>query len=72
MIRLAASLIALSLLAGCGIKGGLERPSPIWGGENAVARERAQTEEERAEAERRRQGVTEPGEASPTIPPLPE
>lgn len=72
MIRFAASLLALSLLAGCGIKGGLERPGPLWGDENAVARDRAQTEADRAEAERRRQGQAEPGEASPTIPPLPE
>jgi hypothetical protein len=31
MTRAALALLALTLLAGCGITGGLERPGPLWG-----------------------------------------
>ena len=60
MKRIALSLLALSLLAGCGIKGGLDRPSPMWNNEEAIAREQARLEEERAESERRRAGAPAP------------
>jgi predicted small lipoprotein YifL len=55
MKRIALGLVALAALAGCGMKGGLERPGPMWDSEEAVAAERARLEEERAESERRRQ-----------------
>lgn len=48
MMRLVVSALALSLLAGCGIKGGLERPDPMWNREEAIARECARAEAERA------------------------
>ena len=75
MMRIALSLLALSILAGCGIKGGLDRPSPMWSSDEAIAREQARLEEERAESERRRarppaatpspQSPLEQGEANP-------
>ncbi|HRP10785.1 MAG TPA: hypothetical protein PLK37_07120 [Terricaulis sp.] len=36
MSRLVFSLSALALLAGCGIPGGLERPDPMWGSDEAL------------------------------------
>jgi hypothetical protein len=39
MTRFVLSLAAFGLLAGCGIPGGLERPDPLWGSEEAIARE---------------------------------
>jgi hypothetical protein len=39
MTRLILSLSALALLASCGIPGGLERPDPMWGSEEAIAHE---------------------------------
>ncbi len=48
MIRLVVSALALSLLAGCGIKGGLERPDPMWNSDEAIAATCARLEEERA------------------------
>ena len=39
MTRLVLSLSALALLAGCGIPGGLDRPDPMWGSEQAIAHE---------------------------------
>ena len=39
MTRFILSLSALALLVGCGIPGGLERPDPIWGAEDAIAHE---------------------------------
>ncbi len=57
MKRIALSLLALSFLAGCGIKGGLDRPDPMWNSDEAVAREQARLEEERAASERRRAGA---------------
>ncbi|GAM98378.1 hypothetical protein U91I_02011 [alpha proteobacterium U9-1i] len=48
MTRLVISALALSLLAGCGIKGGLERPGPMWNRDEATsegcARQRAERE----------------------------
>jgi hypothetical protein len=54
MTRAALALLALTLLAGCGIKSGLERPGPLWGetapsganGEAAPADEDADDEDE--------------------------
>lgn len=60
MKRIALSLLALSFLAGCGIKGGLDRPDPMWNSEEAIAREQARLEEERAASERRRAGAAAP------------
>ncbi len=31
MKRIAIALLALSCLAGCGLKGDLDRPPPLWG-----------------------------------------
>lgn len=42
------AFLALTLLAGCGIKGGLERPDPMWNSDEAIARECARAEAERA------------------------
>jgi len=39
MIRLVMGFAALALVSGCGIPGELERPDPIWGSEQAIARE---------------------------------
>jgi len=39
MTRFALSLAVLGLLAGCGIPGGLARPEPIWGSEDAIRHE---------------------------------
>ncbi|HRK63303.1 MAG TPA: membrane lipoprotein lipid attachment site-containing protein [Terricaulis sp.] len=39
MKRFILSLSALATLAGCGIPGGLERPDPMWGSEEAIAHE---------------------------------
>lgn len=36
-------LVALSLLSGCGIKGNLDRPDPLWNSEEAI---RADCEED--------------------------
>ncbi len=49
MMRLVVSALALSLLAGCGIKGGLERPGPMWNSDDAIAADCAR---QRAEHER--------------------
>ena len=46
MTRAALALFALALLAGCGLRGSLERPPPMWG----ETRE-AYEAEERAKAE---------------------
>jgi predicted small lipoprotein YifL len=55
-----AGLTALVLLAGCGIKTGLDRPNPMWSAEEAQAREAAREAQDAADqAERdRRRGVT--------------
>lgn len=45
MMRLVLSALALSVLAGCGIKGDLERPDPLWGSREAIARECARQAE---------------------------
>ena len=39
MTRVVLAALALSLLAGCGIKGGLERPDPLWNREQAIREE---------------------------------
>jgi|GEM_PF-2398737 len=36
MSRLLASVAALTLLTACGIQGNLERPNPLWGGQQAI------------------------------------
>jgi len=47
MMRLVVSALALSLLAGCGVKGGLERPDPMWNSDEAIARDCARQREAR-------------------------
>lgn len=39
MMRLGLALAALTLLSACGIRGGLERPDPLWDSEQAIRRE---------------------------------
>lgn len=39
MSRVVLGLVALTLLSACGIKGGLERPDPLWNSEDAIRRE---------------------------------
>ena len=70
MKRFIMCLLALSFAAGCGIKGGLDRPDPLWGGEAAAAREQARQEAERAEAERRRRAreQSQPAQPAPQPP----
>ncbi|MGE0595038.1 MAG: lipoprotein [Hyphomonadaceae bacterium] len=71
MIRLAAALFVLAALSACGVRGGLERPEPLWGSPEGADRESQQRAAE--ELERRQQAEqVEPGELSPTIPPLPQ
>lgn len=65
-----AGLTALMLLAGCGIKTGLDRPNPMWNAEEARAREAAREAQEAADqAERdRRRGVTPAAPTTATPP----
>lgn len=53
MKRVMLAVIGLALLSGCGIKGGLERPDPMWNREEALAREREQQRQEDELAARR-------------------
>jgi predicted small lipoprotein YifL len=39
MSRLLLALAALTALSACGIKGGLERPDPMWNSDEAIRRE---------------------------------
>lgn len=39
MMRLVLSLGALALLSACGIKGDLDRPDPLWNGDEAIRRD---------------------------------
>jgi predicted small lipoprotein YifL len=55
MKRLALALVGLALLSGCGVKGGLERPDPLWNRDEAIAREREQ-QQRAAEVAARRAG----------------
>jgi|CXWL01.1.fsa_nt_gi predicted small lipoprotein YifL len=69
MMRLVVSVLALSMLAGCGIKGGLERPDPMWNSDEAIARECARQEEARSRSTMRPPPVdprcTQQGQQSP-------
>lgn len=71
MMRFAAALLCVGLLAGCGVRGGLERPAPLWGSPDESALESQERAAEQLE-ERRRQSENEPGDLTETIPPLPE
>jgi hypothetical protein len=66
MKRPLLTLLALSLLAGCGIRGGLERPPPMWGDE----RQRYEDEQARAAEEAARQAREEEQrrQVTPTAP----
>lgn len=50
-LPLAALLITVSL-AGCGIRGDLERPAPVWGPDNRTEDERAHEAEDAGETRR--------------------
>jgi predicted small lipoprotein YifL len=39
MSRLLLGLAALTLVSACGVKGGLDRPDPLWNSEDAMRRE---------------------------------
>lgn len=39
MSRVVLALTALTLLAACGVKGGLDRPDPLWNSEDAIRQE---------------------------------
>lgn len=39
MTRLVIGLLALGVLAGCGVRSGLERPDPMWNEAAALERE---------------------------------
>ncbi|QGZ96042.1 LPS translocon maturation chaperone LptM [Terricaulis silvestris] len=39
MSRLLLGLVALTLVSACGVKGGLDRPDPLWNSEDAIRRE---------------------------------
>lgn len=47
------SLFVAGLLAGCGIKGSLKTPPPVFGGDSKVDRERVPTEDLDKEKEER-------------------
>ena len=58
MMRLVIGALALSLLAGCGIKSGLDRPDPMWNSDEVIAEEcarqrAARQHDPRAEVDRR-------------------
>lgn len=36
MSRLVLGFVALALVSACGVKGGLERPGPLWNSEEAM------------------------------------
>lgn len=42
MSRLMLGLVALTLLSACGVKGGLDRPDPLWNSEEAIRAECAE------------------------------
>lgn len=47
-----SGIFALLLVSGCGIRGDLERPPPIWGPDERTEEERAhETEDDGAESE---------------------
>jgi predicted small lipoprotein YifL len=69
MKRLALALIGLALLSGCGIKGGLERPEPMWNRDGAVAREQQELDRQR-DIEARRAGRAPPNTPSTGTTPL--
>jgi hypothetical protein len=62
MIRIVLSLAAMTVLAGCGIPGGLERPDPIWNSEEAIAHECTR---ELGRGETRDARCAEPAQAPP-------
>ena len=39
MSRLLLGLVALTLISACGVKGGLDRPDPLWNSEDAIQRD---------------------------------
>ena len=72
MKRMALALIGLALLSGCGIKGGLERPDPMWNREEALAREQERQQQEAERAARRAGQTTAPTAApAPALEPPP-
>lgn len=39
MSRVILGLLALTFVSGCGVKGDLERPDPLWNSDDAIRRE---------------------------------
>ena len=39
MSRFMLALAALTLISACGVRGGLDRPDPLWNSEEAIQRE---------------------------------
>lgn len=39
MSRVILGLLALTMVSGCGIKGDLQRPDPLWNSDDAIRRE---------------------------------
>lgn len=71
-IRIAIAVLALSSLVACGLKGGLEKPPPMWGEARAQyeADQRARAEaaaKEKAEKEKARQTTTVPVQSSSPV-----
>ena len=66
MTRLVLSLGALALLSACGIKGGLDRPDPLWNSDEAIRRECARQAENNEPQDARcaeyRTGVGQPSQ----------
>jgi hypothetical protein len=64
MKRIVLAVIGAGLLAGCGLRGDLERPAPLWGPEKAKweaeAAARAAAEKAAAEEKARRDGTPQP------------
>jgi predicted small lipoprotein YifL len=39
MSRIILGLVALTLVSACGVKGGLDRPDPLWNSDDAIRHE---------------------------------
>lgn len=66
MTRLIIAGLALSLIAGCGLRGNLERPPPM--GQSDADRAAQEAEKQRGEPERRAEQTPGVGGAGTSIP----